>query len=56
VVLGTGLALFPDRRATLVLRPATEKSWGDAISQGAGGTPATSPVASAPIRRSGADD
>jgi hypothetical protein len=31
VVLGTGLALFPDRRATLVLRPATEKSWGDAL-------------------------
>ncbi len=56
VVLGTGLALFPDRRATLVLRPATETSWGDAISQGASGTPATSPVASAPIRRSGADD
>jgi cytochrome c-type biogenesis protein CcmF len=31
VVLGTGLALFPNRRAALVLRPATEKSWGDAV-------------------------
>ena len=29
VVLGTGLALIPSRRAALVLRPVTEKSWGD---------------------------
>ena len=32
VVLGTILALLPNRKAVLVLRPATEKSWGDAIS------------------------
>jgi cytochrome c-type biogenesis protein CcmF len=31
VVLGTGLALFPNRRTALVLRPVTEKSWGDAV-------------------------
>ena len=30
VVLGTGLAMLPNRRAALVLRPVTEKSWGDA--------------------------
>jgi hypothetical protein len=32
VVLGTILALLPNRKAVLVLRPATETSWGDAIS------------------------
>jgi cytochrome c-type biogenesis protein CcmF len=31
VVLGTGLALLPSRRAALALRPATELSWGDAV-------------------------
>jgi cytochrome c-type biogenesis protein CcmF len=35
VVLGTGLALLPNRRAALVLRPATEQSWGDAVAKGA---------------------
>jgi cytochrome c-type biogenesis protein CcmF len=35
VVLGTGLALLPNRRAALVLRPATEQSWGDAVTKGA---------------------
>lgn len=30
VVLGTGLAMLPNRRAALVLRPATERSWGEA--------------------------
>jgi cytochrome c-type biogenesis protein CcmF len=33
VVLGTGLAMLPNRRAVLVLRPATEKSWGDATAE-----------------------
>jgi cytochrome c-type biogenesis protein CcmF len=32
LVLGTLLALLPNRKAVLVLRPATEKSWSDAIS------------------------
>jgi len=41
VVLGTGLAMLPNRRAAIVLRPVQEKSWGDAL-------PATSP---APARR-----
>jgi len=35
VVLGTGLALLPNRRAALVLKPATEQSWGDAVAKGA---------------------
>ncbi len=38
VVLGTGLALMPNRRTALVLRPAEQKSWGDAVSSGAPGT------------------
>jgi len=46
VVLGTGLAMLPNRRAAIVLRPATEKSWGQS---------ATSPV-SAPIRRTDSND
>jgi cytochrome c-type biogenesis protein CcmF len=33
VVLGTGLALLPNRRTALVLRPATERSWADAIAE-----------------------
>ena len=36
VVLGTGLAMLPNRRAAIVLKPVLEKSWGDAL-------PATSP-------------
>jgi cytochrome c-type biogenesis protein CcmF len=47
VVLGTILALLPNRKAVLVLRPATEKSWGDAIS-------ATSSAIGAVARRAGA--
>jgi len=35
VVLGTGLALLPNRRAALVLRPVAEQSWGDAVAKGA---------------------
>jgi cytochrome c-type biogenesis protein CcmF len=31
VVLGTGLALLPNRRAALVLRPVSEQSWGDRV-------------------------
>jgi cytochrome c-type biogenesis protein CcmF len=48
VVLGTGLALFPNRRPVLVLRPALEKSWSD--------NPATAvPALRGPQRRSGSD-
>jgi cytochrome c-type biogenesis protein CcmF len=32
VVLGTGLAMLPNRRSALVLRPALEKSWGESSS------------------------
>ena len=42
VVLGTGLALLPNRRTALVLRPATERSWADAIAES---TPAIGAVA-----------
>jgi cytochrome c-type biogenesis protein CcmF len=42
VVLGTILALIPNRRTALVLRPVTERSWADAI---AGSTPAIGAVA-----------
>ena len=35
LVLGTGLALLTSRRAALVLRPAAEKSWGDAVAKDA---------------------
>jgi cytochrome c-type biogenesis protein CcmF len=34
VVLGTLLALVPNRRAAIVLKPATETSWGGAIADG----------------------
>jgi cytochrome c-type biogenesis protein CcmF len=37
VVLGTGLAMLPNRRTAIVLKPVQEKSWGDAV-------PATSPA------------
>ncbi|MFZ0520429.1 MAG: heme lyase CcmF/NrfE family subunit [Candidatus Acidiferrales bacterium] len=42
VVLGTILALIPNRRTALVLRPVTERSWADAI---ADSTPAIGAVA-----------
>jgi cytochrome c-type biogenesis protein CcmF len=51
LVLGTGLALMPNRRAALVLRPAGEASW-SAVTQGTPGSPAPSPA----VRRSGAHD
>jgi cytochrome c-type biogenesis protein CcmF len=35
VVLGTGLALLPNRRAALVLKPVADQSWGDAVAKGA---------------------
>jgi cytochrome c-type biogenesis protein CcmF len=47
LVLGTILAMIPDRHAALVLRAATDRPWADQS--------AASPVA-APIRRSGSDD
>jgi cytochrome c-type biogenesis protein CcmF len=31
VVLGTGLAMMPNRRAAIVLKPVQEKAWGNAI-------------------------
>ncbi|MGA3293301.1 MAG: heme lyase CcmF/NrfE family subunit [Candidatus Acidiferrales bacterium] len=50
VVLGTGLAMLPNRRAVLVLRPAAETSWAERIAPGA-------PSAiSAPIRRGDSRD
>jgi cytochrome c-type biogenesis protein CcmF len=50
VVLGTGLALMPNRRTALVLRPAEQKSWGDAITPGPAGT------VGAVVRRSDSHD
>ena len=35
VVLGTGIALLPNRRAALVLQAASEQSWGDQVATGA---------------------
>ena len=49
LVLGTLLALVPDRKAVLVLRPATENSWTDAIS-------ATTSAIGAVAQRSDAHD
>jgi cytochrome c-type biogenesis protein CcmF len=49
VVLGTGLALLPNRRAALVLRPVAEKSWIDVPS---GTVPAVANV----TRRSNSND
>jgi cytochrome c-type biogenesis protein CcmF len=42
VVLGTGLALLPNRRTAVVLRSATERSWADAIAES---TPAMGAIA-----------
>jgi cytochrome c-type biogenesis protein CcmF len=36
VVMGTGLALMPNRRTALVLRPVERKAWGDAIAPESG--------------------
>jgi cytochrome c-type biogenesis protein CcmF len=56
VVLGTGLAMIPNRRAALVLRAATDKSWGDAVAHAASGSPVARPVAGSAIHRRGADN
>ena len=50
VILGTGLAMFPERRAALVLRPAVEASWVETVASGSSAAPAIS----APSARSGA--
>jgi cytochrome c biogenesis factor len=34
VVLGTLLALVPNRRAVIVLKPVTDSAWGGAIADG----------------------
>ncbi|HVB86637.1 MAG TPA: heme lyase CcmF/NrfE family subunit [Candidatus Dormibacteraeota bacterium] len=47
VILGTGLAMFPERRTALVLRAATESSWGDTVPAN------TAPALSGSARRSG---
>ena len=49
VVLGTGLAMFPNRSAALVLRPATERAWGESPA------PQTAPVSSTIFRSEGHD-
>jgi cytochrome c-type biogenesis protein CcmF len=49
VVLGTILALVPNRRTALVLRPVTERSWADAIAE-------SSPAIGAVARRVESND
>ncbi len=44
VVLGTGLAMIPDRRPALVLRAVSEKSWDGALAPAPGALPATAPA------------
>ncbi len=36
VVLGTGLAMLPNRRAAIVLKPAQEHTWGEALASPSG--------------------
>ena len=55
VVLGTGLAMIPDRRAALVLRAASDRSWGSPVAQTVGGSPTSSPIARSPVRRSSSE-
>ena len=50
VVLGTGLAMLPNRRAAIVLRPVTERAWSEGVSPEAGG------AVTAPIRRADSHD
>jgi len=50
VVLGTGLAMLPNRRAAIVLRPVAEQAWGEGVSPEAGAAVA------APIRRTDGHD
>jgi cytochrome c-type biogenesis protein CcmF len=47
VILGTGLAMFPERRAALVIRAATEPTWGDTVTTGS-----AAPALGAPSSRS----
>jgi hypothetical protein len=49
VVLGTGLAMLPNRRTALVLRPVAEQAWGDRV-------PATASPIGAIARRGDASD
>src|ERR1700733_15411671 len=56
MVLGTCLAMVPDRRVSIVLRPALERPWSDTIARRAGGSPAASRVTSSPIPKSGPHD
>jgi cytochrome c-type biogenesis protein CcmF len=48
VILGTGLAMFPERRAALVLRAASEASWGDVVAPGPAPSPALSSRSGSP--------
>jgi cytochrome c-type biogenesis protein CcmF len=50
VVLGTGLAMLPNRRAALVLRPVTERAWGEGVAPEAGS------AVTAPLRRADGHD
>ena len=50
VVLGTGLAMLPNRRAAIVLRPVTEQTWSKGVSPDTGG------AVTAPIRRADGHD
>jgi len=50
VVLGTGLAMLPNRRAAIVLRPVTEAAWGE------GPKPISASPVAAPIRRTDSHD
>jgi cytochrome c-type biogenesis protein CcmF len=49
VVLGTGLAMFPNRSAALVLRPAIERAWGETAG------PQTAPAGAPILRRESHD-
>jgi len=49
LILGTVLAMLPNRSAALVLRPASEKAWGESVS------PQTAPATGPILRREGHD-
>lgn len=51
VVLGTGLALVPNRRTAIVLAPVAEKAWGETVASGA-----AAPVVGAMRQRADAHD
>ena len=40
VVLGTGLAMLPNRRAAILLKPALEKAWGETLASAPSGSAA----------------